>query len=72
MATMRMLRPAGYLANRAAGRWAFDVLVALLAWASAVLYYNVATHHPPGAGKIVVLALVVAPLPPHQPAWAAA
>src|SRR5262245_23901095 len=67
MASMRMLRPAGNLANRAAGRWVFDVLVTLLAgatavaWASAPPYQN-ATHHPPGAGKIVVLALMVAPL----------
>src|SRR5215469_11835752 len=62
MATMRMLRPAGYLANRATGRWVFDVLMALLAWASAVVYYNATIHHPPGAGKIVVLALMVPPL----------
>src|SRR6516164_3062735 len=67
MATMRMLRPAGYLANRAAGRWAFDVLLALVAWATAVAWasappYQNATHHPLGAGKIVVLALMVAPL----------
>src|SRR5215468_9311099 len=67
MASMRMLRPAGYLANRAAGRWLFDVLLTLLAWAIAVVWassppYPNATHHPPGAGKIVVLALMVAPL----------
>src|SRR5262244_1799699 len=69
MASMRMLRPAGYLANRAAGRWAFDVLVALVAWAQAVAWasappdsYHLATHSPPGAGKIAVLALMVAPL----------
>ena len=62
MASMRMLQPAGHLANRAAGRWAFDALLTLLAWATAVLYYNVTTHHLPGAGKIVVLALMVAPL----------
>src|SRR5262245_53683827 len=61
MATMRMLRPAGSLANRAAGRWAFDALLTLLAWATAVLYYTT-THHLPGAGKMVVLALLVAPL----------
>src|SRR5215469_15453084 len=61
MASMRMLRPAGYLANRAAGRWVFDVLLTLLAWATAPPYQN-ATHHPLGAGKIVVLALMVAPL----------
>jgi len=67
MASMRMLRPAGYLANRAAGRWVFDVLLTLLAWATAVAWasappYQNATHHPLGAGKIVVLALMVAPL----------
>src|SRR5499433_2060386 len=64
MASMRMLRPAGYLANRAAGRWVFDVLVALVAWATAVAWasappYQNATHHPPGAGKIVVVAPLV-------------
>ena len=69
MASMRMLRPAGYLANRAAGRWALDVLLALLAWAQAVAWadqppdsYHLATHSPPGAAKIAVLALMVAPL----------
>src|SRR5215471_10620232 len=69
MARMRMLRPAGYPADRAAGRWVFDVLLALVAWATAVAWasappdsYHLATHHPPGAGKIVVLALMVAPL----------
>jgi len=69
MASMRMLRPAGHLANRAAGRWAFDVLLTLLAWATAVAWasappdsYHLATHSPPGAGKIAVLALIVAPL----------
>jgi signal transduction histidine kinase len=69
MASMRMLRPAGYLANRAAGRWVFDVLLALLAWATAVAWasappdsYHIATHSPPGAVKIAVLALMVAPL----------
>ena len=65
MASMRMLRPAGHLANRAAGRWAFDVLLTLLAWATAVAWasappdsYHLATHSPPGAGKIAVLALI--------------
>jgi signal transduction histidine kinase len=58
-----MLRPAGYPANRAAGSWVFDALVTLLAGASAVpdLFHN-ATHSPPSAAKIVVLALMVAPL----------
>src|SRR5215468_198313 len=70
MASMRMLRPAGYPANRAAGRWVLDVLLTLLAWATAVAWasaapdsaYHNTTNHPPGAGKIVVLALMVAPL----------
>ena len=69
MASMRKLRPAGYLANRAAGRWVLDVLITLLAWATAVAWaskppdsYHLATHHPPGAGKIAVLALMVTPL----------
>ena len=67
MASMRMLGPAGYLANRAVGRWVFDVLLTLLAWATALVWassppYPNATDHPPGAGKIVVLALMVAPL----------
>ena len=67
MASVRMLRPAGYLANRAAGRWVFDVLLTLLAgatavaWASAPPYQN-ATHLPLGAARIVVLVLMVAPL----------
>src|SRR5262249_6866078 len=61
MATMSMLRLAGHLANRAAGRWAFDALLTLLAWATAVLYYTT-THHLPGAGKIAVLTLMMAPL----------
>jgi signal transduction histidine kinase len=63
MASMRMLRPAGYPANRAAGRWVSDALVTLLAGASALpdLFHN-ATHHPPSAAVIVVLALLVAPL----------
>src|SRR5262249_43359022 len=69
MASMRMLGPAGDLANRAAGRWVFHLLAALVAWATAVAWasappdsYHLATHSPPGAGKIVVLALMVAPL----------
>jgi len=64
-----MLRPAGYSADRAAGRWVLDVLVTLLAWATAVAWaskppdsYHIATHSPPGAGTIAVLALMVAPL----------
>ena len=63
MASMRMLRPAGYPANRAAGRWVFDALVTLLAGASALpdLFHN-AAHHAPSVAMIVVLALMVAPL----------
>jgi signal transduction histidine kinase len=61
---------AGYPANRAAGRWVFDVLLTLLAWGTAVAWasaapyssYHNTTDHPPGAVKIVVLALMVAPL----------
>jgi signal transduction histidine kinase len=66
MASMRMLRPAEYPADRTAGRWVFDALVTVAAWATAVAwatappYQN--AHHPPGVGRIVVLALMVAPL----------
>ena len=72
MATMRMLRPAGYPANRAAGRWVLDVLLALLAgalWVPVLYNYNhehTATHSPPGVGMIAVLALIVAPLVVRQ------
>src|SRR6516164_9455685 len=69
MASMRMLGPAGYLADCAAGRWVLDVLLTLLAWAQAVAWaaappdsYHLATHHPPGAAMFAVLALMVAPL----------
>ena len=68
MASMRMLRPAGHLADRAAGRQVLDVLLALLAgalWVPVLYNYNkehTATHSPPGAGMFVVLALIVAPL----------
>src|SRR5215469_8622895 len=70
MASMKMLRPAGYPANRVAGRWVLDVLLTLLAWATAVAWASAApyssypntTNHPPGVGGIVVLALMVAPL----------
>ena len=61
MATMRMLRPAGYLANRAAGRWALDVLVTVAAAAVAVPnLLNKASH--PGPAAFIVLAVIVAPL----------
>jgi signal transduction histidine kinase len=63
MASMRMLRPAGYPASRAAGRWVSGVLVTLLAGASAVpgLFHD-AAHRPPSVAVIVVLAVMVAPL----------
>ena len=62
MACIRVLRPAGSPATRAAGRWVVDVLRALLAGASAVVLWHNATHSPPGVAMIVVLALIVAPL----------
>jgi signal transduction histidine kinase len=58
---MRMLRPVEYPANRTAGRWVFDVLVALLAAASAVPAEIHNNGHPQGAA-IAVLALAAAPL----------
>jgi signal transduction histidine kinase len=61
MPSMGLLRPAGYPAHRAAGRWAFDVLVALAASAVAVPV----TIHDNGRPQplvIVVLALGTAPL----------
>jgi signal transduction histidine kinase len=58
---MRMLRPAGYPANRAAARWVFDVLVTLLAVASAVPAIARDHAHPHGTA-IVVLALTAVPL----------
>jgi len=61
MPSMRMLRTVGYPAYRTAGRWVFDVLVTLLAAASAV---PAALHDQarPRAGTVVVLALAAAPL----------
>jgi signal transduction histidine kinase len=58
---MGLLRLAGYPAHRAAGRWVFDVLVALAAAASAV---PVAIHDNgrPQTPVIVVLAVGAAPL----------
>ena len=61
MASMRMLRPAGYLANRAAGRWVFDVLVTLAAAALTVATPVHESHHLGPAG-FIVLAVIVAPL----------
>src|SRR6266487_2877618 len=61
MPSMRMLRAVEYPAYRTAGRWVFDVLVTLLAAASAV---PAALHDQarPRAGTVVVLALAAAPL----------
>jgi hypothetical protein len=61
MPSMGLLRPAGYPAHRAAGRWVFDVLVALAASAAAV---PVAIHDNgrPQTLVIVVLAVGAAPL----------
>jgi signal transduction histidine kinase len=58
---MRMLRPAGYPANRTAGRWVFDALVAVAAAAPQVADLLRETPPPP-ASAFVVLALIVAPL----------
>jgi signal transduction histidine kinase len=61
MPSMRMLRAVGHPAYRTAGRWVFDVLVTLLAAASAV---PAALHDQarPRVGTVVVLALAAAPL----------
>src|SRR5215470_19324822 len=61
MARMRMLRPAGYPANRAAGRWVFDALVTV---AAAALTVPTPVHEPhhPGPAMFIVLAMIVAPL----------
>jgi signal transduction histidine kinase len=61
MLSVGLLRPAGYPAHRAAGRWVFDVLVALAASASAV---PAAIHDNgrPQTAVIVVLAVGAAPL----------
>jgi len=61
MASMRMLRPAGYPVTRTAGHWAFDVLVTLLAWITAVPVFLQHHARPPWAG-FLVLTLVAAPL----------
>ena len=58
---MRMLRPAGYPANRTAGRWVFDALVTVAAAAPQVADLLRETPRPP-ASAFVVLALIVAPL----------
>src|SRR5271154_2832495 len=58
---MRKLRPAGYPANRRAGRWVFDVLLTLLALLTALpaLPRDSTRLH---AAEVVVLAISVAPL----------
>src|SRR5712691_11503569 len=61
MPSMRMLRPAGYPADRSAARWVFDVLVTLVAAASAVPSSFHDNHHLQTAA-VVVLALAAAPL----------
>jgi signal transduction histidine kinase len=61
MASMRMLRPAGYLADRAAGRWVFDVLVTVGA-AGLTVATPVHEPHRPGPAGFIVLAVIVAPL----------
>jgi signal transduction histidine kinase len=61
MATMRMLRPAGHPANRAAGRWIFDGLVTVAAAALTVATPVHEPHHP-GPAAFIVLAGIVAPL----------
>ena len=61
MPSMRMLRPAGYPATRSAARWVFDVLVTLVAVASAVPA-SVHDNPRPQVAAVVVLALAAAPL----------
>src|ERR1035441_6404814 len=58
---MRMLRPAGYPANRTAGRWVFDMLVTLVA-AAAAGPSSIHDHPHPQVAAIVVLALAAVPL----------
>ena len=58
---MRMHRAIGYPASRTAARWVFDVLVTLLAAASAVPTVLHDQAHPRW-GTIVVLALAAVPL----------
>src|SRR2546430_1237115 len=58
---MRMLRSVGYPANRSQGRWVSDVLITLLAAASAVPSVVHDNARPLGA-VIIVLALAAAPL----------
>ncbi len=61
MPSMRMLRPSGYPAARSAARWVFDVLVTLVAMASAGPA-SVHDNPRPQVAAVVVLALAAAPL----------
>ncbi len=61
MPSMRMLRAAGYPANRAAGRWVFDVLVTVAAAAAAVPAVFRGNVHPRGVA-VLVLAVTATPL----------
>jgi signal transduction histidine kinase len=61
MASMRLLSLAGYPANRAAGRWVLDALVAVAA-AALTLATPVHEPHHPGPAGFIVLAVIVAPL----------
>jgi signal transduction histidine kinase len=57
---MRMHRPAGYPANRSAGRWVFDVLLTL---AAAVTAVGSAVHDTPHPQRAAVALLVLAAAP---------
>jgi signal transduction histidine kinase len=63
MASMRILRPAEYPADRTAARWVLDALVTVVALALSVpgLYHEEPAKRP-GVLALVVLALIVAPL----------
>jgi signal transduction histidine kinase len=61
MPSMRMLRAAGYPANRAAGRWVSGVLVTVAAGAAALPDAFRDNAHPGGA-VILVLAVTTAPV----------
>jgi len=60
MPSMGLLRPAGYPAHRAAGRWVFDVLVTLAAAASAV---PVVIHADSRPERAVMAALALSAVP---------
>src|SRR5579872_4161236 len=59
---MRLLKPVEYPANRPAGRWVFDVLVTLLAYALAVPNLFKDDLHSTPVAALVVLAVVTGPL----------